>query len=157
MRYAGVGPVIRVADAATQTFSADYNRQISFDNFAPVGQQPYVAYTDTSPDGKATVMKFDFGIFGRVPIGITGFSADRAENVSIATNILMPYVAFSDFANSGKITVMKFGSFVNKDVACSVTVPAERPNYNEVCTSDPNSCGDVNTGTYNICLQDGTM
>jgi hypothetical protein len=40
---------------------------------------------------------------------------------------------------------------------CNATTPDEREDYGETCTSQPNSCGDTNEGTYNMCLDDGTM
>jgi hypothetical protein len=60
-----------------------------------------------------------------------------------------------DSANSWKATVMKFNKGP-ESLVCSATTPAERTNYDQECTSS-NSCGDTNIGTYNICLQDGTM
>jgi hypothetical protein len=67
-----------------------------------------------------------------------------------------PYVAYTDGANGGKIVVMKFNKGI-QNMVCSAAIPPERTGYNEVCTSEPNSCGDTNEGTYNSCLPDGTM
>jgi len=46
---------------------------------------PYVAYADWANDGRATVMRFTgAGATGWEPVGTPGFSADRAEYISLA-------------------------------------------------------------------------
>jgi hypothetical protein len=99
-------------------------------------------------------MKFDGT--GWEAVGTPDFSAGQVSSTSLAMYEGTPYVAYSDNVNSSKATVMKFNK-APEILACSATTPAERTNYGHACTSSGNSCGDTNTGTYNICLIGGTV
>ncbi len=86
-------------------FSAQWSNGLSL-AFSSDGT-PYVAYTDSANNYKATVMKFDGSSW--IPVGQAGFSATGVYNISFAISPdNTPYVAYSDNANSSKATVMKF-------------------------------------------------
>jgi Secretion system C-terminal sorting domain len=66
---------------------------------------PYVAFSDGSQAGKATVMKYSGGSWQVV--GSAGFSVGSVTGLTLELRGSTPVVAFADAGNSGKATAMK--------------------------------------------------
>jgi len=88
--------------------SADFTSgEADFTSLALDSDTPYVAYSDFSNGGKATVEKFDGSTWSVV--GSQGFSTNGAYYTSLAIGPGgAPYVAYQDTANSFKLTVKSF-------------------------------------------------
>lgn len=68
---------------------------------------PYLAFLDGGNSDKATVKKFESGIWS--PVGLEGFSSGLPAWLSLAIDGAgKPYVAYADQNNGAKATVMKF-------------------------------------------------
>lgn len=67
----------------------------------------YLAFSDSDLDDKATVLLWN-GSDSWDPVGYAGFSADYADDISLAIYGTMPYVAYTDGGNDDKATVMAF-------------------------------------------------
>ena len=68
----------------------------------------YVAYEDAGNSSKATVMHYELGINKWKPVGIPGFSAGQAVDLSLVIHQDNLYVIYADNADNDKITVKKF-------------------------------------------------
>ncbi|AGY77780.1 cell wall-binding repeat-containing protein [Clostridium autoethanogenum] len=73
---------------------------------------PYVSYEDTANDGKATVMKYDSETKNWVTVGSEGFSAERANSLSMAIDKDgTPYIVYEKIVGTNiKSVVMKYES-----------------------------------------------
>jgi hypothetical protein len=93
-----------VGTAGFSTGMARYNSSA-----ADSSGTPYVAYSDWGNDNKVSVKKLNAAGTSWELVGNDGFSAGRAENVSLAidSNDTL-YVAYVDQANNPKVTVMKY-------------------------------------------------
>ena len=68
---------------------------------------PVIVYSDLVDGKRATAKKFDGTTWQA--LGSIGFSADRADCISLAVNRSgTPYVVYCDYGNGFKATVMKF-------------------------------------------------
>lgn len=69
--------------------------------------EPYMVYSDSVNNYKATVVRFDGSAW--MPVGAPGFSAAEADytNIAIADDGTI-YVSYSDASDSNKVTVMKY-------------------------------------------------
>ncbi|MEY3451252.1 MAG: hypothetical protein RL711_1078, partial [Bacteroidota bacterium] len=68
----------------------------------------FVAYEDAGNSSKATVMHYELGINKWKPVGIPGFSAGQAIDLSLVIHQDTLYVIYADNADNKKITVKKF-------------------------------------------------
>ncbi|MET4576947.1 IPTL-CTERM sorting domain-containing protein [Ottowia thiooxydans] len=90
-------------------FSAGEAQYISL-SFGPDGK-PYVAYQDAAYGYKASVMRLNSTGSGWEVVGVPGFSADVANDVSLSFGADgKPYVAYRDEAHSSKASVMRLNS-----------------------------------------------
>lgn len=67
----------------------------------------YLAYSDFDLDDKTTVLLWN-GSDSWDLVGSAGFSADYADDISLAIYGTTPYVAYTDGGNDDKATVMRF-------------------------------------------------
>ena len=110
---------------------------------------PYLAYSDfaTSPPGRVTMMAYSGGVWSRV--GTAGFSADYADNLSLAmAPDSTPYVAYRDQAAGFKATVMAYRNGTWSGVGGS-GVSAGYAYYTSLAFAPD--------GTLYLAYQDGTV
>jgi len=88
------------------------------------GGTPYVAYSDSTNDAKATVMKYDGENW--IPVGTPGFSDSGANSPSLFISGGIPYIAYGDYADNYKATVMKFTGITEENPTGWMTVGLPR-------------------------------
>ena len=115
---------------------------------APNGT-PYLAYSDfaTSPPGRVTMMTYSGGVWSRV--GAAGFSADYADNLSLAmAPDSTPYVAYRDQGGGFKATVMTYRNGAWSSVGGG-SISAGYAYYNSLAFAPD--------GTLYLAYQDGAV
>jgi len=93
-------------NVGTPDFTGSYagSTSVAFDDNGVA----YVAFSDGSQSGKATVMKYSGGMWQVV--GTPGFSSGGVTGLTLAVRGTTPVVAFADAGNGGKATAMKLNS-----------------------------------------------
>ena len=113
----------------TRGFSAGEARYVSL--ALDTNAIPYVAYQDDPNGDEATVMKYNAGTDSWDVVGAAGFSAGRAEYLSIALDGSdTPYVAYRDFDSANNATVMMYNTGTgNWDVVGAAGFASGSVNY----------------------------